>query len=244
MEIKDQMTISETATNPVVSCIMPTFNRRRFIPQAINYFLRQGYASKELIVVDDGTEVVKDLIPLDDRIQYIRIEGKLTVGAKRNLACELARGDIIFHWDDDDWMADWRLSYQTEKLGQADICGLSRVLFFDPARTNAWEYVYPGTTKPWVHGATLCYRKSFWKENPFPNVNVGEDLRFVWNEPEAKVMALDDNRFMAALVHPGNVSTKRTQDDCWFTFPFSEIRGLLGKDWAFYVGSKPDSAGQ
>lgn len=98
MEIKDQMTISETATNLAVSCIMPTFNRRRFIPQAINYFLRQDYASKELIVVDDGTEVVKDLIPRDDRIQYIRLEERLTVGAKRNLACGLARGDIIFHF--------------------------------------------------------------------------------------------------------------------------------------------------
>jgi glycosyltransferase involved in cell wall biosynthesis len=69
MELKDQMTISETETTPVVSCIMPTFNRRRFISQAINYFLRQDYTSKELIVVDDGTEVVKDLIPLDDRIR-------------------------------------------------------------------------------------------------------------------------------------------------------------------------------
>jgi len=42
------------------------------------------------------------------------------VGAKRNLACDLANGDIIVHWDDDDWMADWRLSYQVEQLMRAE----------------------------------------------------------------------------------------------------------------------------
>lgn len=237
------MASRETATSPVVSCIMPTFNRRRFIPKAINYFLRQDYKPKELVVVDDGTDAVKDLIPCDDRIRYVRLEEKLSVGAKRNLACELAKGDIIVHWDDDDWMSDWRLRYQTEKLQQADICGLKRVLFFDPVRENAWEYIYPGTTKLWVHGATLCYRKSFWRENHFPNVDVGEDLRFVWNDPDAKIIALDDNRFMAALVHPGNVSVKRIHDDCWFTLSFLEIKRLIGKDWAFYDGANPDLSG-
>lgn len=237
------MTILETTKAPVVSCIMPTFNRRRFITQAINYFLCQDYIQKELIVVDDGTDAVKDLIPGNDCIRYIRLEEKMTVGAKRNLACEMAKGDIIVHWDDDDWMADWRLSYQVENIGNADMCGLNRVLFFDPAQAKAWEYVYPGTTKPWIHGATLCYRKSFWHENHFPNRDVGEDLHFVWNDPDAKIIAHNDNRFMVALVHPGNVSVKKTCDDCWFALSFSEIKELIGKSWAFYEVAKPDSAG-
>jgi glycosyltransferase involved in cell wall biosynthesis len=38
----------------LVSCIMPTFNRRAFVPQAIRYFLRQDFEHKELIIVDDG----------------------------------------------------------------------------------------------------------------------------------------------------------------------------------------------
>lgn len=221
---------------PDVSCIMPTFNRRRFVARALDHFLRQDYGLKELIVVDDGTDAVEDLIPRDDRIRYVRLKERWTIGAKRNLACAMARGGILVHWDDDDWMADRRLTCQMEQLGQADICGLARVLFFDPVRENAWEYVYPGTTKPWVHGATLCYRKSFWQENPFPDIQVGEDLRFVWNDPDAKIVALEDNRFMAALVHPGNVSAKRIQDDCWFPVSFGEIRALMGGDWAFYSG--------
>ncbi len=219
---------------PLVSCIMPTHNRRRFVSRAIRYFLRQEHEARELVVIDDGTDPVDDLCAVDARIRYIRLEEKWTVGAKRNKACELARGELIVHWDDDDWMADWRLRYQIDHLGGADICGLKRVLYFEPGAGAAWEYVFPGTLKPWVHGATLCFRKSFWEENRFADVNVGEDLRFVWNDPAAKIAALADNRFMAALIHPGNTSPKRTVDDCWFQLPLSRIQALIGKDWDFY----------
>ncbi len=122
---------------------MPTYNRRRFVPQAITYFLRQDYPSRELIIVDDGTEPVGDLVPDDASIRYLYREGRLTVGAKRNLACEAAKGEIIVHWDDDDWLADWRLSYQVESLlrEEADVCGLDKLLFYSPASDRAWQYI-------------------------------------------------------------------------------------------------------
>ena len=41
---------------PLVSCIMPTRNRRFFIKQSIKYFLNQDYANKELIIIDDGDD--------------------------------------------------------------------------------------------------------------------------------------------------------------------------------------------
>jgi len=45
---------------PKISCIMPTYNRREFIPQALKYFERQDYPNKELIIVDDGTDTIAD----------------------------------------------------------------------------------------------------------------------------------------------------------------------------------------
>jgi glycosyltransferase involved in cell wall biosynthesis len=234
------MITPEVTPSPLVSCIMPTYNRRKFLPRALQYFLRQDYETRELIIIDDCTDSVQDLLPRDGRIRYIRLAERLTIGEKRNLACDLAKGDIIVHWDDDDWMANWRVGYQARGLEEADICGLNRVLFFDPVAQAAWEYIYPGTTKPWVHGATLCYRKDFWKGNPFPARDAGEDLRFIWRDPNAKIKALPDNRFIAALVHPDNASSKRTDDDCWFTIPFPRIRALFGRDFAFYADTNPD----
>jgi hypothetical protein len=49
-------------SQPLVSCIMPTYNRWAFVPQAIVYFLRQDYPKKGPIVMDDGTEPIQALV--------------------------------------------------------------------------------------------------------------------------------------------------------------------------------------
>ena len=127
---------------PLVSCIMPTSNRRVFVAQAVRCLLRQDYPSLELIVVDDGADAVGDCLPDDPRIRYIRLDRRLSVGAKRNLACSHARGEIIVHWDDDDWYPPWRVQAQVRALTErnADICGSSRVFYYEPAADRAWEY--------------------------------------------------------------------------------------------------------
>src|SRR5438128_706592 len=147
----------------LVSCIMPTCNRRRFAVQAVRYFLAQDYPSKELVIVDDGTEPLARLISNDPQIRLFRKETKQILGAKRNFACEESKGEIIVHWDDDDWSAPWRVRYQVDQLlnARADICGLERIFFYAPSDSQAWEYVYPGGQRRWVYGASLCYRKSF-----------------------------------------------------------------------------------
>lgn len=81
------------------------------MPQAIQYFLRQNYPNRELVVVDDGTDAVTDMMPPDPQIRYVRLEGKHTLGTKRNLACEEARGEIIVHWDGDDWIYSCHLQW-------------------------------------------------------------------------------------------------------------------------------------
>jgi glycosyltransferase involved in cell wall biosynthesis len=95
---------------------MPTANRRHYVPQAIRYFLAQDYPNRELVILDDGPESVADLVPDDPQVRYVRLAGKRTLGAKRNECVKHARGDLIMHWDDDDWMASHRISYQVEAM--------------------------------------------------------------------------------------------------------------------------------
>jgi glycosyltransferase involved in cell wall biosynthesis len=152
---------------PLISCIMPTSDRRAFMPQAIGYFLAQDYPNRELVIVDDGAQCVADWVPGDERIRYLRLENKMALGAKRNLACREAQGDIIAHWDDDDWMADWRLSYQVQSLidAQADVCGLSKLLFYNPASDQAWQYVRHSVTAN-RSGAPILFRTSTSAKTP------------------------------------------------------------------------------
>jgi len=81
----------------LVSCIMPTCDRLRFVPQALQCFRRQNYSRLELIVVDDGAQSVEPLLPPDPRIRFVRLPNKQCLGAKRNLACAMAQGEVIAH---------------------------------------------------------------------------------------------------------------------------------------------------
>jgi glycosyltransferase involved in cell wall biosynthesis len=221
---------------PLVSCIMPTADRRLFVGQAIQYFLRQNYLNRELIIVDDGVDRVEDLVPSDPRIRYIGLQKKQTIGAKRNRACQEAQGDIVVHWDDDDWMAPWRLTYQVESLREkgADICGLAEIRYYDACLGQAWMYVYPRGEKAWVGGNTLCYTKAFWSRNPFPEISLGEDSRFLWSNKPKRIVALGKTTFFVGLIHPGNTSPKRGKDRRWVSHDIQETRDLMGDDWTFY----------
>jgi hypothetical protein len=222
---------------PLVSCVMPTADRRRFVPRAIALFLAQDYPDRELLIVDDGADRVEDLVPEDPRVRYVALERRLVLGAKRNLACEQARGDLIVHWDDDDWSAPWRLRYQVEQLiaASADVGGLNRVLFYDPAADEAWEYDYPRSGAPWVYGATLVYTRSFWRRNPFAPLtvgedSVGEDSRFVWASVPKRLSAHGDSRFFVATVHAANTSRKDTRGHRWRRYPASALPELMRQE--------------
>ncbi len=226
------------AVQPLVSCLMPTANRRAFVPLAIRYFLRQDYPNRELIILDDGEDSVADLIPADHRIRYLRMEERRTMGSKHNQGCRLARGDIIAHWDDDDWFTESRLSYQVSELlkqPQMTLTGLSRLLFYSPSADRAWEYAYPPAQLPWVCGSTFCYRKAFWEHHPFPDMNEGADTVFVWGlNGDARVLALSDHRCLVGIIHPHNTSPKRTDGAGWRPLPTEQIHDLLGTDISFY----------
>jgi|SRR5271166_92241 len=220
-------------TAPLASCIMPTANRRRFVRGAIAQFLAQDWTDSELVILDDGEDSVADLIPPHPSIRYLRTLRHPTLGAKRNAACEAARGDIILHWDDDDWYAPNRIRLQVEALRDsgADASGIDRALFVDPRVPAAWEYVYPPNGAPWVYGAALCYRRDFWRAHPFANTTAGEDTRFAASVARERLHVLPDNRFFVALIHAANTSAKQLRDPRWRPFAFNNIRAITGPDW-------------
>jgi hypothetical protein len=220
--------------HPFVTCIMPTHNRRRFVPNAIEYFLRQDYDESELLIVDDGTDPVRDLVPADPRVRYVGLPSRTSIGAKRNAACELARGDIILHWDDDDWHSPHRVSAQVDALlsANADACGLSHLWFYDPIGRHVWEYRYPENAPRWVAGGTLCYRRDVWKRSPFPDVHNGEDSGFVRCVPPGRLLPLEDNRFYVATVHTSNTAPRAVADPMFVPSPRELVESLLGGDLA------------
>jgi ADP-heptose:LPS heptosyltransferase/glycosyltransferase involved in cell wall biosynthesis len=222
---------------PLVSCIMPTYNRRQFVPEAIKYFLRQDYPQKELIILDDGTDKIQDLVPELPEIKYMALSSKLTLGEKRNLAVESSRGEIIVHWDDDDWMDPSRISYQVENLlcANTDVNGISKVIFYDLRSGKTWLYEYPDRQQSWLYGGSLCYHKTFWAQKKFAPLNIGEDTKFIWTQPIGKMLALPDFKFYVAMIHTHNTSGKSLSGSWWHSWKGASVQEIMNGDWDFYV---------
>jgi glycosyltransferase involved in cell wall biosynthesis len=216
---------------------MPTADRRAFVPRSIALFLAQDYPSCELLILDDGADPVGDLVPPDPRLRYVRLERRVVLGTKRNLACELAHGEIVVHWDDDDWQAPHRLSYQIAALlaSGADICGAGRLLYYRPATRDAWLYVYPPGLRRWVAGNTLCYRRAFWSRSPFPALAIGEDTRFVWSPRATALAVTEDFRYCVGVVHHANTSPKQLGGAYWHPVNVAQVEALMGDNLASFT---------
>ncbi len=99
---------AQLASSPLVSVVLPTYNRPDRLRRAIDSVIGQRYSRWELLVVDDGGEAgsrsVVDAVG-DDRISWRRIVHRGACAA-RNAALEAATGEIIAYLDDDNVMDD------------------------------------------------------------------------------------------------------------------------------------------
>jgi glycosyltransferase involved in cell wall biosynthesis len=197
---------------PLVSCIMPTADRRDRVAQAIRYFQRQDYPELELVIVDDGHHPVRDLALLDERIRYVALPARMPVGHKRNVAIQASRGAIIAHWDDDDWYGPARISAQVEPILQdvADLTALDMRLVYDAAGARMWAFngdLHARLMHMDMHCGTLVYQRSVWERLArFRSVNLGEDVLFVQDafERGARLLKLPARDHFVYVRHAGN----------------------------------------
>jgi O-antigen biosynthesis protein len=193
---------------PLVSCVMPTWNRRAFIPAAIDCWLKQTYENRELIILDDGEEPIEDLIPDDDRILYA-FDQKRCTGDKRNKVNELAQGEIICHWDDDDWSDPERIQFQVDLLrgSSKPVTGFSNLLFWSLVDESAKKFT--ASIAGYVCGTTLMYTKEFWQGHRFKSKQMASDNDFVY--PNLKnIAASKETRYMVARIHACHHTSPKT----------------------------------
>ena len=94
----------------LVSVVTPTYNREKYLPEAIESVLGQSYPHLEYHIVDDGstdnTPAMVERYLADGRVRYYRQERKGT-GPARNAGLRHCRGDFICFMDSDDlWVRD------------------------------------------------------------------------------------------------------------------------------------------
>jgi glycosyltransferase involved in cell wall biosynthesis len=165
------MTTAAALTLSKISCLSITRARLPLLRRAIDSYCRQTYARRELVIVADGEaeerrqlEVHLDQLGRDDiRLHFLDGERR-TLGALRNLSLDLADGELVCQWDDDDYSHPERLSTQARRLDDAgaQACFLSDHLqLFEDDRALRWiDWMSHGRRgQGALHPGTLLMRK-------------------------------------------------------------------------------------
>lgn len=137
---------------PLVSVIIPAYNRRQFIEKAIQSVLAQSYPSYELIIVDDAsTDGTAYWIAANySQVQLIGLDQNVGAAEARNVGIRAAQGDLIAFLDSDDYWDETYLAVQVRSL-QAHP---SASFVF----SNHREIQQDGTLKSFVYQPSPNYR--------------------------------------------------------------------------------------
>jgi glycosyltransferase involved in cell wall biosynthesis len=127
--------------------VIPCYNQARFLGEAIQSVLCQGYPDLEIIVVDDGSndgteEVASRFAKEDPRVRLIR-QGNRGLAAARNRGLAEAGGEYVVFLDSDDRLVGETLEVGVRELvahpGCAFVSGICRKITADGSIVPGWE---------------------------------------------------------------------------------------------------------
>ena len=137
---------------PIVTIIMATYNRAHFIVETLQSIQNQTFENWECIIIDDGgtdntNEVIAPILEKDTRFQFVKRTDSYQKGLPgcRNYGLDLAKGDYIIFFDDDDIVHPQNLELCTKELSKSNFsfCRYDRTVFtgdFDYNFDNSKEY--------------------------------------------------------------------------------------------------------
>ena len=109
--------------DPVISAVVPVYNRAASIGEALDSILGQEAPPDEVIVVDDGSadDIVPALERFGDRVRLHR-QDNAGAAAARNAGVRLARGDWLTFLDSDDrWLPGRMTALRRDLAGDTDV---------------------------------------------------------------------------------------------------------------------------
>ena len=188
--------------NPLITIVIPTYNRLAFVQQAIDSVIAQTYTHWELIIADDGSDdgTSKEIIcRQDQRISFLPLRHTGNVASVRNAGVKAGSGEWLAFLDSDDLWMPQKLEMQIQQLLHEE---------------KRWGYggfiLVDEEMKPIPNKAGLFHPYSGWivKEllNTEASVNIGSVLveRLLFEEvggfnPDPKLLFREDYELVIRL---------------------------------------------
>jgi len=188
---------------PRVSIVTPTVNRQDLLPDLWKCVRAQSFQDIEWLVHDGSAQPASSLTAIGDpRIKYTHAPQAMTIGAKRNELCRAAQGEVIVHFDDDDFYGSQyvarMLSFMTDR--NADFVKLfgfflhhrprNLLAYWDLETDFPMHFLLAPNHPPqavrnngqmsgkWGYGFSYVFSRRVWEAIQFPDRNHGEDQPF------------------------------------------------------------------
>lgn len=183
-----------SSTLPLVSVIIPTYNRALMLGAAIESALKQTYTNRQIIVVDDGsTDNTEELIRSYPEVKYVLQEHGGQAKA-RNTGLQNAEGVYIASLDSDDL---WTPTFLEKTVGKLEEKQMDFVFanWFQGTSTGEWKDSFSKfkflkshiekANGPWVEFEYTDLRKIYIRDCPSPSSSVvvrRSSIKSGWNE--------------------------------------------------------------
>lgn len=129
---------------PLVSVVIPTYNRKMVLERSIQSVLNQTFRDFELIIVDDGsTDGTSHLLSTYDNKLKVVVQENRGVSAARNAGIRRSTGRLVAFLDSDDEWLHHKLALQTS--------------LFDPSK----PYFICHTDELWLNGGKVVHQKPY-----------------------------------------------------------------------------------
>ncbi|WP_034045565.1 glycosyltransferase family 2 protein [Wocania ichthyoenteri] len=209
---------------PLVSVIIPTYNRVNIVGNAIKSILDQTYKNIEIIVVDDGsTDNTKALIDSFPMVKYL-VKQNGGQASARNIGLKHAKGKYIASLDSDDL---WEATFLTKMVEALEEHGLDFAFANWRQQNNNGnysdflsEYIYlsshfPKKKNSWVHLSYKDLRKVYLTGCPSPSSSLlinSSLIKSGWNE---KMNIADDWYLLLDIVLTKEAKVAFTTEKLW-----------------------------
>lgn len=136
--------------SPLVSVVIPTYNRNKMLVRLIEGLLRSSYENIEIIVIDDAssdgtTEIINDKYSNNPKVRYYKNKKNVFASAAKNIGAQKAKGKYIFFIDDDNVVTKNLITHLVEIIDSDDtIAEVGPIMYF---YSNKNKFFWAGTNR-------------------------------------------------------------------------------------------------
>jgi glycosyltransferase involved in cell wall biosynthesis len=206
---------------PFVSCLTPTYERRKFLPYLLDIFRRQTYPvdRRELVILDDSKQSNQDLI--DDfkkkypqlQINYKYVSDKLKLGKKRNMLNGMAKGEYIMFMDDDDYYCSDKIKYTITRMlaTKSTFSGSSEMYIYFTDTKLIYRFNRLGQNHSTA--GTFCFHRDYLKNHSFQDEADKAEEKLFLDEYKTQQIQIDPYKAILCIAHSANTFDKRNLID-------------------------------